>query len=167
MRRLVNRLAVATMVFCFYVLYTGALTGLTVLTGVLVAVVGALLIDRALVRRELSLRDAARLVRLIEYLAYFVFVELREHVALARLVLSPKIRVSPEIVSFPVSLSSDYALAMLANTITNTPGTFTLHVDKERGVFYVHWLLPKTREPEATKMLIVGRFEELARAVFE
>lgn len=167
MKRLVNKLVIALLVFSFYMLYSGVMTGLTLLTGIIIAVAVAALADRALTKRELSLRDAVRLTYLAKYLAFFILEELKEHAILTRLILSPRISVAPDIVSFPVDLDSDYALTLLAHTITNTPGTVTVYVDRERKIFYVHWLLPRSRDPAIAKKAIVGHFERLAKAVFD
>lgn len=167
MRRLINKLAIALLTFSFYILYTGAMSGLTLVTGVVIALAVAVLADGVLIRRELSLRDAVRLAYLAKYLAFFILEELKEHALLTRLILSPRINVAPEIVSFPVGLNSDYALTLLAHTITNTPGTVTLYVDRERKIFYVHWLLPRSRDPAVAKEAIVGSFEKLAKAAFD
>lgn len=157
----------ALLTFVFFILYTGILNELTLLTGVLIAIAITALVDEVFIKKEISLRDVARLASLIKYLAYFLVVEIREHATLSRLVLSSRLSVSPEIVHFPVDVSSDYALTAIAHTITNTPGTFTLHVDREKKVIYVHWLLPKCGDSVTAKKHIVGYFEELIKSIFE
>ncbi len=58
------------------------------------------------------------------------------HVALA--VLNPERVQSSGIVAVPLSLHSDMAISMLANMITLTPGTTSLHVSDDRRLLYVH-----------------------------
>ena len=50
--------------------------------------------------------------------------------------------VYPGIVKIPTKLKGDYAQAMLANSITLTPGTITLDIIEENGetAYYVHCL---------------------------
>jgi len=58
------------------------------------------------------------------------------HVALA--VLWPRRVQSSGIVAVPLSLHSDLAISTLANMITLTPGTTSLHVSDDRRLLYVH-----------------------------
>ena len=50
--------------------------------------------------------------------------------------------VNPGIVKVPVDLKSEYGQAMLANSITLTPGTMTMDVTEENGqtYYYIHWI---------------------------
>ena len=42
------------------------------------------------------------------------------------------------IVAVPLSLHGDTAIALLANLVTLTPGTTSLHVSDDKSVLYVH-----------------------------
>ena len=42
------------------------------------------------------------------------------------------------IVAVPLSLREDASIALLANLVTLTPGTTSLHVSDDKGVLYVH-----------------------------
>lgn len=42
------------------------------------------------------------------------------------------------IVAVPLSLHDDTSIALLANLVTLTPGTTSLHVSDDKGVLYVH-----------------------------
>lgn len=42
------------------------------------------------------------------------------------------------IVAVPLSLQGDTAIALLANLVTLTPGTTSLHLSEDKGVLYVH-----------------------------
>ncbi len=46
--------------------------------------------------------------------------------------------VDPLIIEFETTLRSDFALITLGNSITLTPGTITIDVEPERGIFVVH-----------------------------
>ena len=56
----------------------------------------------------------------------------------ARIILSPRLRVSPTLVRFKPSQRSAVGLVTHANSITLTPGTLT--VEARRGEFVVHGL---------------------------
>jgi len=60
------------------------------------------------------------------------------NVQIAKLVLDPRLPVDPVVVRFDSRLEASLAHVLLANSITLTPGTFT--VDVRDGVFTVHAL---------------------------
>lgn len=78
------------------------------------------------------------LVRLVGYWAWLGREVLRSSLEVTRVVLSPKLPISPTVVEFDshVDLISDQAI--LGNSITLTPGTLTLQI--EDGRFMVHAL---------------------------
>lgn len=53
-------------------------------------------------------------------------------------VLWPQRAVRSGIVAIPLSVRSDAGIALLANMITLTPGTTSLHVSPDRKVLYAH-----------------------------
>ncbi|QNO13627.1 Na+/H+ antiporter subunit E [Alkalicella caledoniensis] len=60
------------------------------------------------------------------------------NIQVAMIVLSPKMPISPGIVTFKTNLKSPLARTLLANSITLTPGTLTIDVDED--IFVVHYL---------------------------
>ncbi len=63
------------------------------------------------------------------------------HVIGLALSLKPKERIDPHLVTFKTCLQSPFARFVLANSITLTPGTVTIRIDK--NVFYVHAITAK------------------------
>jgi multicomponent Na+:H+ antiporter subunit E len=61
-----------------------------------------------------------------------------------RLVFSPRSALSPEVVRVPMRHTSDLAQVLLANSITLTPGTVTMHI--EDGRLVVHALTRSTAD---------------------
>lgn len=53
--------------------------------------------------------------------------------------------IEPEIIRFQVGFDNPLAIALLANSITLTPGTITLNVDRQ-GVYEIHALTPGAAE---------------------
>ena len=53
----------------------------------------------------------------------------------------------------------------LANSIALTPGSLVL--DLEGDTLFIHWLDVQTDDPEETKRLIAGPFEDHLEKVFE
>ena len=54
----------------------------------------------------------------------------------ARQVLSPRLDINPRIMRLPMTQQTDLGRAMLANSITLTPGTVSIHVRKDEIWFY-------------------------------
>jgi multicomponent Na+:H+ antiporter subunit E len=64
------------------------------------------------------------------------------------LVMRPDMRshLRPEIIEFPLQVTSDAEITLLANLITLTPGTLSVDVSEDRSVLYVHALLVHDRQ---------------------
>ena len=79
-------------------------------------------------------------------------------------VLHPKMPIQPGIVVIKTELKQDIAKLILANSITLTPGTFTLDIQGDR--LLIHWInVQSTQDDEATK-LIGQRFEKYLKVIF-
>ena len=79
------------------------------------------------------------LVRLSLYLTWLIFKIVTANLQVVYLILHPKLPISPSLVTFRSTLDSETAQILLAQSITLTPGTIT--VDMERGVFVIHSLV--------------------------
>ncbi len=73
-------------------------------------------------------------------------------------------KINPRVVHFRTRLKSDLARVILANSITLTPGTITLHLDDDHLI--VHWLNAKTRHSKYAGELIKAQFEKLLQRIF-
>ncbi|MCR5665513.1 MAG: Na+/H+ antiporter subunit E [Eubacterium sp.] len=81
-------------------------------------------------------------VSLLKFFAYFIW--LMKELVLANLdvtktVLKKELPIEPKVICFRVGFDNPLAIALLANSITLTPGTITLHVNKS-NVFEIHAL---------------------------
>jgi len=79
-------------------------------------------------------------------------------------VLHPKMPIKPGIVVIKTSLKSDIARLILANSITLTPGTFTLDVIGDN--LLIHWINVKTEDIDDATKVIGERFEKYLRVIF-
>jgi multicomponent Na+:H+ antiporter subunit E len=82
-------------------------------------------------------------------------------------VLHPQLPINPAIVKVKTDLKSDTALTFLANSITLTPGTMCVDIDKEAGVLYIHWIDAKTTDVEEATHRIAGPFESTLKEIFD
>ena len=78
----------------------------------------------------------------------------------SRLILDPKLPISPELVRHQTKFKSDGELVVLGNSITLTPGTITVEVAP--GELIVHAIDDASR-----KDLLDGSFEDKIGRVFE
>ncbi|MGR9552587.1 Na+/H+ antiporter subunit E [Rhizobium leguminosarum] len=79
-------------------------------------------------------------------------------------VLSPDMKLKPGIFAFPLTVTSDFEITLLANLITLTPGTLSVDVSTDRRTLYVHAL--DCSDPEATKRNIANGFERKIMEAF-
>lgn len=101
------------------------------------------------------------------YLPRFLWECLVANIDVAYRVLHPNLPINPGIVKVKTKLKSDVGLTFLANTITLTPGTMTVDVDKEKGLLYIHWINVKGKDVEAATKQIVEKFEHTLIKIFE
>lgn len=77
-------------------------------------------------------------LRLFSYLAWLAKEVMRSGIEVARVVLDPRLPISPRVVEIKASADHPVDLVIFGNSITLTPGTLTL--DVHRGVIKVHSL---------------------------
>jgi multicomponent Na+:H+ antiporter subunit E len=86
-------------------------------------------------------------IHLFRLLAYFVWLPVQiflSAVYVAKVVLSPRLPIQPQMVRFRSAQPNAFAQTILANSITLTPGTLT--VDLEGDEFVIHSLTTDTTE---------------------
>jgi len=81
--------------------------------------------------------------------------------------LHPRLPINPGIVKVKTKLTTDTALTFLANSITLTPGTMSVDIDKDNGILYIHWIDVKTKDVESATKIIVERFEKILKKIFD
>ncbi len=106
-----------------------------------------------------------RYLYFIEYIFVFIYYMIKANILMAYRVLSPRLPIKPGIVKIPLELKSKMAKVILANSITLTPGTFT--VKMEDGYLYIHWIYIYTYDKKEQKEKIVGLMEKILKRVFE
>ena len=141
---------------------TGNFSGLNLLLG---AAIGGLAVS--LLRTAFAPSRALRKVGQFLALALLFLYELAgSAVRVAIVVLTPDLKkaVRPAIVAFPLGVTSDAEITLLANLITLTPGTLSIDVSADRSILYIHVLDAST--PEAVIADIAGGFETRVRELF-
>jgi len=105
-----------------------------------------------------------RILLSIVYVIVLFWEIIKANFDVAYRVLHPKIPIKPGIVVVRTSLESDIGKLILANSITLTPGTFTLDVIGDK--LLIHWINVKSEDIEDTTKIIAGRFEKYLKVIF-
>lgn len=126
-----------------------ALSGETAPLTIALAAVSVIAVVVLCARLKIIGRDASpyhRLHLLAAYAVWLVGEIAKSNLTVIRAILSPRGAISPAIVKVKPEGQSDFALALLANSITLTPGTVT--VDTGDGLL-VHCLHEESAHPSA------------------
>ena len=84
-------------------------------------------------------------LRMIPYLLWLLVQITKSAVYVSGISLSDKSKVDPSVAYFRADYDSPYARAMLANSITLTPGTITIDITDD-GIYSVHALTQELRD---------------------
>ena len=123
--------------FLFWLLLTWSFTAQEMIAGAVVSLAAALFASKFFIHENAFwLFNPAKLGALIAYVFTFLGELVKANLDVARRVFGGCKDVNPGIVKVPVNLKGDYAQAMLANSITLTPGTIT--VENQGKDFLVH-----------------------------
>ncbi len=149
-------------------LFTWVPDGAHLLAGVVVASIIALTMGDLVIQRPSLLRHPQRYFYfLFHYVPVFLWEVLKANIDVAYRVIHPGLPIKPGIVKVKTSLRSDIAVTLLANSITLTPGTMSVDINKEGGVLYVHWIDVRSQDIDIATRMIVERFEKILRRIFE
>ncbi len=138
------------------------------LVGVFAAFLVAFLTGDLFMTRPRILKNPRRYwYFMAQYIPRFLWECFKANIDVAYRVIHPKLPINPGIVKVKTKLKTDTALTFLANSITLTPGTMSVDIDREKGVLYIHWINVKETDVEAATEAIVGRFERILARIFE
>jgi multicomponent Na+:H+ antiporter subunit E len=146
----------------FYLLLAGTVDAFEVVTGAATAAVVAAVFGRVtFARPPAPVRSTARALRGCLYVPYLLWEVAKANLAVAAIVLHPRLPLDPKLVSYRSNLDGELALTTFANSVTLTPGTLTVDVDAESGDLLVHTLTARSRAD-----LLDGSLERAVRFVF-
>lgn len=137
------------------------------IAGVFFSLVVALMTGDMFTENPHKFLHISRYLWLFVYIPVFAWELLKANLDVARRLLSPKMDIKPGIVRVRTKLKSDTGLTFLANSITLTPGTTTVDIDKDNGLLYVHWLNVKTQNIDETTLMIASKYEKILARIFE
>ena len=141
-----DRLALAVVLFGFWVVLSGKFDAAHLGAGaaaaaVIAAAVGRLLhLPPAIGATEGWALGGIRWGRVLGYVLWLAWAVVVSAAQVAWVVLHPRMPIAPRLLRFRANLPHTLARLTLANSITLTPGTVTLEVDSDE--FVVHALTP-------------------------
>lgn len=100
----------------------------------------------------------------ILYILVFSWELIKANFDIAYRVLSPSLPINPGIIKAETKLKSRMARLILANSITLTPGTFTVDIIDDN--LYIHCVNIKTEDYENYGKQIIGKFEKYLEEIY-
>ena len=163
---------ISTLCLCFvvWVLLTWSFTAQEMIAGAVVSLAAALFASKFFIHENAFwLFNPMKLGALIVYVFIFLRELVKANMDVARRVFGGCKDVNPGIVKVPVDLKGDYAQAMLANSITLTPGTITMDIAEQDGKtwYYIHWIDVAEADREKAGKLIKGSLENGIRRIWQ
>jgi len=137
------------------------------LVGIVVAGLVAFLTGDMFTQRPHHFKHSSRYFWFCYYVPLFLWECFKANIDVALRVLDPRLPIKPGIVKVTTTLTSDTALTFLANTITLTPGTLCVDIKPKEGILYIHWINVESQDSEKATQLIVHKFEDVLRKIFE
>ncbi|PRY70661.1 Na+/H+ antiporter subunit E [Halomonas ventosae] len=101
---------------------------------------------------------------LLRYLLVLLVDILRSNLVVALRILRPARHLRPGFFSYPLALEDDFAITILASTISLTPGTVSIHYDAEANTLLVHAL--HLEDEAETIAAIRKRYEQPLEEIF-
>ena len=148
--------------FVLYLALVGTFHWHELLAGAGVALLSALLVAPMLASVPWVI-DPRRWLAFLIYLPVFLWALIKANLHIAYLVLHPRLPIHPSIRRVKSTLEGPLARAMLANSITLTPGTLTVEVEGED--LYVHCVDARFADDKEACAKILAPFEKHIRRI--
>ncbi len=137
------------------------------IVGIFVAGFVAFITGDMFVQRPRQFKNINRYLWFCYYIPIFLWECLKANIDVAYRVIHPDLPINPGIVKVKTTLKSDTGLTFLANSITLTPGTMSVDIDREFGYLYIHWIDVKDKDTQKATEIIVQNFERVLKKIFE
>ena len=148
-----------------WLLLTWSLDVQNVVAGIIVAFLCTVFIGHLFFDNTVKLLNPVRIFWFLYYIPVFFIHMVKANLDVAYRVIHLNVPIRPGIVKVKTTLKSDLGLTFLANSITLTPGTLTIDIVGDN--LYIHWINVKTDDPKQQTEIIVRRFENILKKVFE
>lgn len=158
-------LATAVLSYLVWLVVTWTFDAGSLAVGALVSVVVAGSFRRVEMEEVRILLLPQRLFWALVYVPVLFFYIVRSNLDVAYRVIHPRLPIRPGITRARTTLRSVPGRALLANSVTLTPGTMS--VDLVEDVLYVHRIYVPEEDPDGATERELEPFERLIRRIFE
>jgi multicomponent Na+:H+ antiporter subunit E len=121
----------------FWILLSGQFHFILLVSGIVSSLFVAYISHDLLLGKSNVLSDTIKTFRFFKYLPWLLWQIVVANFDIAYRTLHPGMKIEPQVIKFSTNLKTDKGIAMLANSITLTPGTVTMVANKD-GEFIVH-----------------------------
>jgi len=135
------------------------------ITGIFISFILSLVLFRDYLTLGLPNFSIKRLIFFFIYLIVLFWEIIKANFDVAYRIIHPRMPIKPGIVIIKTKLKSNIAKLALANSITLTPGTFTLDIVDDR--LLIHWINVKTTDIDKDTKIISEKFEKYLKIIFE
>jgi len=132
--------------------------------GIIISLILSLILYKYYVGFGLPPLSAKRFAFSVAYVIVLFKEIIMANIDVAYRVIHPKMPIKPGIVIIKTQLKPDIAKMILANSITLTPGTFTLDILEDK--LLIHWINVRSEDTEKATRIIGERFEKYLRVIF-
>lgn len=161
MRRLLPQPLFSLFLLLVWLLLVNTVAAGHVVLGTLLAVVLPLLTQRFRPNRPRIHRPW----KLLRYIAVLLWDIGRANLTVARLILGPTRKLRPGFIHLPLDLQNEFAISVLASTLSLTPGTVSSDLSPDRKTLLIHAL--DLEDEAAAVAAIKQRYEQPLREIFE
>ena len=160
-----RKILLAVFSFAIWLLLTWTVNWQSLLVGGIVSLLVGLLFGNLFVEKPGRVLQPKRWFWFLVYIPVFLWEMAKANFDVAFRVIHPKMPINPGIVKIKTNIQSEMGKTILANSITLTPGTFT--VDLKDQYLYIHWINVRTEDINEASEKIAGRFENLLIKIFD
>lgn len=153
------------MCFITWMLLTSRIYLQNIIVGAVASLLATLFFGKYFIHGYQKLLQPARYFWLLVFVLVFIWECIKSNFDVAYRVLHPSMPIKPGIVKIKLRMKSAFGRAVLANSITMTPGTISMDIIGE--FLYVHWIYVSTTDPEKYSGPISGKFEKLLIKIFD
>jgi len=163
MEKIKSALIAMVILFTSWILLAGV-SKQEVLLGLIVSVlVTVQFYNKLYILADISLKPKS-IAFMVIYLFVFLWELIKSNIDVAKRIISPKLPINPGIVKVKTKLKSPLGRAVLANSITLTPGTLTVEMRNE--YFYIHWIDVTKEDILGATEAIVSKFEKYLEVIY-
>ena len=157
-------LVIFVLLLAIWLVLNNSLEAAVIYTGIgLAAFLSLVLCKRCQVFNDIRLTPKA-FIYTIAYIFVFLWELIKSNFNIAIRVLTPSLPINPGIVKAKTTLKSHMARLILANSITLTPGTFTIDIIDD--TLYIHCVNIEDKDMEEYAKKIIRKFEKYLEVLY-